>query len=288
MIMKKLAMACFTVLFMTALAVSAFAVGPGLERGHGGGQCNGGSFYRGDIAAVPGINLTDEQTAKIAALREARMKDIKPLKDKLFSKRGDLKLLWLKTNPDQNKILATQKEIRVLKGQIQDRVTKYRLSALKVLTPEQQDKIRTHRQDSRFGAGHKKFGFAKRLNLSNDQLAKMKELRTGYHEETKVLRQDLAMKRLEMRKLFTDPKTDETTLLAKQKELSTLSQQLRDKKAQMKIEWRKILTPEQIAKLDRMPHRPGAMGRGMKDYHRQHHNFDNYKQGAKSEPSVTN
>lgn len=45
------------------------------------------------------------------------------------------------------------------------------------------------------------------------------------------------------------------TLLAKQKEISGLRQQLSEKKAQMKIEWRRILTPEQIAKLDKMPHR---------------------------------
>jgi len=38
-----------------------------------------------------------------------------------------------------------------------------------------------------------------------------------------------------MRKLFTDPKTDEATLLAKQKELNSLRQQMLEKKLQMKI-----------------------------------------------------
>jgi Spy/CpxP family protein refolding chaperone len=63
-----------------------------------------------------------------------------------------------------------------------------------------------------------------------------------------------------MRKLFTDPKTDDATLLAKQKEISKLRQQLSEKKAGMKVEWRKILTPEQIAKLDSIPHRRHAKG----------------------------
>jgi Spy/CpxP family protein refolding chaperone len=67
------------------------------------------------------------------------------------------------------------------------------------------------------------------------------------------------VKRLEMRKLFTDPKVDDATLLAKQKEVSSLRQRLMDTRAQMMIEGRKILTPEQIQKLDRMP-----MGRGMR------------------------
>ena len=102
---------------------------------------------------------------------------------------------------------------------------------------------------------HEKYGFKKFLNLSDEQLAKMKDLRSSFHNDTRDLKYNLAIKRIEMRKLFTDPKTDDETLLAKQKEISELRQQLSDKKAQMKIEWRKILTPEQIAKLDKMPHK---------------------------------
>ena len=83
----------------------------------------------------------------------------------------------------------------------------------------------------------------------------MKELKNHFHADTRDLRYNLEIKRIEMRKLFTDPKTDDETLLAKQKEIRDLRQQLSDKKDAMKIEWRKILTPGQIAKLDRMPHR---------------------------------
>ena len=64
----------------------------------------------------------------------------------MFIKRGDLKMLWLDKNPNQTKILAVQKEIRNLRGQIQDRATKYRLSVMKELTTEQQDKIKKFRQ----------------------------------------------------------------------------------------------------------------------------------------------
>ena len=114
---------------------------------------------------------------------------------------------------------------------------------------------------------HKKFGFKKYLNLSDEQLARMKELRNRFRDETRDLRYNLAIKRLEMRKLFTDPKTDDATLLAKQREIGKLRQQLWDKRAQKKIEWRKILTPEQIAKLDRMPHR----WHGKRWAHHRHH-----------------
>ena len=106
----------------------------------------------------------------------------------------------------------------------------------------------------------KEFSLKKHLNLSDQQLTKMKELRSSFRNDTRDLRYNLAIKRIEMRKLFTDPKTDDATLLAKQKEISNLRQQLSDKKAEMKLKWRKILNPEQIAKLDRMPHRHHARG----------------------------
>ena len=120
--------------------------------------------------------------------------------------------------------------------------------------------------DERPGS-HKKFGFKKYLGLSDEQLAKMKELRNNFRNDTRDLRYNLAIKRLEMRKLFTDPKTDDATLLAKQKEISKLRQQLSDKRAAKKIAWRKILTPEQIAKLDRIPDRRHAKGWA----HHRHH-----------------
>ncbi len=114
---------------------------------------------------------------------------------------------------------------------------------------------------------HKESGFKKYLNLSDEQLGKMKELRNNFRNDTRDLRYNLAIKRLEMRKLFTDPKTDDATLLAKQKEISKLRQQLSDKKAAKKIAWRNILTPEQIAKLDRMPHK----GHAKRWAHHRHH-----------------
>ena len=114
---------------------------------------------------------------------------------------------------------------------------------------------------------HKEFCFKKYLSLSDKQLAKMKELRNSFRNDTRDLRYNLAIKRIEMRKLFTDPKTDDATLIAKQKEISNLRQQLSDKKAEMKLKWRKILTPEQIAKLDKMPHKHHAKGWA----HHRHH-----------------
>ncbi len=100
---------------------------------------------------------------------------------------------------------------------------------------------------------------AKHLNLSREQQDKLAALTSRYFGETRSMRYELAEKRLEMWKLFTDPKATDSELLARQKEISALRQKLADKMAQMMIEGRKILTPDQLNRLDMM----GMMGGGM-------------------------
>ena len=248
------------IFLMVVFVLAAMAVPAGASHG-----TKGAGFDR-NIASVPDLNLTEAQSAKIATLKTSFLTDVKPLRDKLFSKRGDLKLLWREKNPDQAKILAAQKQIRVLRGQIQDRVTTYRLSVRKVLSDEQRDKLKAYRQNRGF-AGHGG-RLAAYLRLSPEQKDKMRALKNSYRSETKDLRYDLAAKRLEMRKLFTDPKAEEAALLAKQKEVNGLREQLAEKRSLRKLEWRKILTPEQIAKLDRMPHSKGFPGRSGGRWHR--------------------
>ena len=106
-------------------------------------------------------------------------------------------------------------------------------------------------------------GPAQRLNLSKEQLDKMRAIADRSFQETRDLRYELLQKEVEMHKLFTDPKIDGATLLAKQKEISPLYQKLMDRMAQTAIEGRKILTPEQLQKLDRIPTGHGRMGFSM-------------------------
>ena len=107
------------------------------------------------------------------------------------------------------------------------------------------------------------FGRGAYLSLSKEQLDKMRGMRDRFYNETRDLRYEMAQKQLEMKKLFTDPKTDDATLLAKQKEMSALRVKLMDKMAQMMIEGRKVMTPEQLQKIDPMGMGPGGMGGGM-------------------------
>ncbi len=144
--MKKVTLTVMAVLFVAAVATSAFAFGWG--RGPGYGPCG-----KGDFAGPAGLNLAPEQTAKFKEMREAQWKEMKPLREQMFTKRDEIRKLWLEPNPDQAKIVAAQKEMRSLRDQIQDKTTAFRLDALKTLTPEQQDKLRSSFSGRGFGPG---------------------------------------------------------------------------------------------------------------------------------------
>ena len=144
--MKKVTLTVMAVLFVAAVATSAFAFGWG--RGPGYGPCG-----RGDFAGPAGLNLTPEQTAKFKEMRVAQWNEMKPLREQMFAKRDEIRKLWLEPSPDQAKIEAAHKEMRSLRDQIQDKTTAFRLDALKTLTPEQQDKIRSSFSERGFGPG---------------------------------------------------------------------------------------------------------------------------------------
>ena len=144
--MKKVMWSVMVVLFVAAVATSAFAFGWG--RGPGYGPCG-----TGDFEGPAALNITPEQTAKFKEMREAQWNEMKPLREQMFTKRDEIRKLWLEPNPDQAKIAEAQKEMRSLRDQIQDKTTAYRLDALKTLTPEQQDKIRSSFSDRGFGPG---------------------------------------------------------------------------------------------------------------------------------------
>jgi Spy/CpxP family protein refolding chaperone len=97
--------------------------------------------------------------------------------------------------------------------------------------------------------GHRAQKLARYLDLSQEQTDKMVELRRRYDAQMKTIRDELLQRRVEARNLYTDPKTEEGVILAKQSEISSLKQRLSDDAAQLRLEQRRILTPEQLKKL---------------------------------------
>jgi len=120
--------------------------------------------------------------------------------------------------------------------------------------------------------GEKSWGHGKGLNLTAEQKAKLQELRRKFVGENAQLIGELVAKRLELRSIWSDPKADSKTILAKEKEFRDLKNRMKDKMIQYKLEFRSSLTPEQIEKLGRMGRRCSCHGfemghgRGMSRY----------------------
>ena len=102
----------------------------------GNGKWWGGGWCSAQFDLAP-LNLTEEQAEKIRALRESCLKEIAPIRSELVSKRAELRLLWMQTKLDPDKIRATQKEVKDLMGQMQQKHTDCRLAFRSILTPEQ-------------------------------------------------------------------------------------------------------------------------------------------------------
>lgn len=98
------------------------------------------------------------------------------------------------------------------------------------------------------GPGHRPgWGQEKWSSLTPEQQTKFQELRQKLNDETAQLRGTMLTKRLELQSLWTNPKADPKAIVEKEKEFRGLQDQMRDKALQLKLEIRKILTPEQLS-----------------------------------------
>lgn len=131
--MRKLTLTLTAVAVGLLLTSQAFAWGPGPGKGRGYGSCREAGLER--------LNITDAQKAKIEALQDANDKATKPIREKVFDKSVELRRLWLQANPEKDKIIAAQRELRTLRDQMQEKMTVLRLEIRKVLTPEQNEKL---------------------------------------------------------------------------------------------------------------------------------------------------
>lgn len=87
------------------------------------------------------------------------------------------------------------------------------------------------------------------LNLTQDQTAKINNLRSEFFKDTVSLRSDVYAKKLELNNLLLEQVPDHEKAKKIQDELFDLKKKLAQKRLQCQIEAKKILTPEQIAQL---------------------------------------
>jgi len=141
--MKKISMiAAFLLLVASATWVVA---GP---RGMAGWDRN---EWCPAASQLSNLNLATEQSEKVRGLRESFLKETTPIRNQLFTKKAELRLLWIQTNPNVDKIRSVQKEIQNLIGQMQEKKTDFRLAFRNLLTPEQTSQLLA--QDLGMGPG---------------------------------------------------------------------------------------------------------------------------------------
>jgi Spy/CpxP family protein refolding chaperone len=88
-----------------------------------------------------------------------------------------------------------------------------------------------------------------RLNLSEDQNAKIDALHLAHQQDIRPIREKMADKSVELRRLWLQTDPDRNKITAKQKEVRALRDQLEDKKTAYRFEVNKVLTAEQKEKL---------------------------------------
>ncbi len=109
--------------------------------------------------------------------------------------------------------------------------------------------------------------WSSRLNLTEEQSARIQELRESYLKDTLEWRNELMIKRFVLRDLLQNPQSDANTAIARQREISELESKIQERALLYHLEIRKILTPEQIRMLppdlSGMYAPPMMRGRGM-------------------------
>ncbi len=91
-------------------------------------------------------------------------------------------------------------------------------------------------------------------NLTPEQREKLQAQEEKYYRDTEDLRRDLYQKRLDLRKLWVDPKADPEGIRAKQREIFEVERRLQDKAFEHRMALRDLV-PE------------GKFGPGSREYH---------------------
>jgi len=101
--------------------------------------------------------------------------------------------------------------------------------------------------------------------LTEEQKEEMKSLRDSFAEETRPIRNDLELKNLELRHLWTADELDEEAIMAKAGEVSELQSQLHEKMIRHRLDVAKVLPKEYRSRFFAKSHRRngrGSRGRG--------------------------
>lgn len=116
---SKMSLVVLLTLALTlSLAASSWARG-----GMGGGMGCG---------MMGAMNLSPDQAGKLFDLKQKFMNDTADVRKQMVVKHAELAALWKAETPDEKAIVAKQKELNALRGQMQDKSVAFRLEARKI------------------------------------------------------------------------------------------------------------------------------------------------------------
>jgi zinc resistance-associated protein len=111
---------------LLALALTVGLAASSWARPWGGGMGGMGCGMMG------GMNLTPDQAGKLFDLRQKFMNDTAEVRKQMVVKHAELAALWKAEKPDEKAIVAKQKELTTLKGQMQEKSVAFRLAARQI------------------------------------------------------------------------------------------------------------------------------------------------------------
>lgn len=139
--MKKMLTLGGIAVMIAALALPAFARGPGWGGGPGG-RWGGGQGYDCPNYGPSGANLTDEQRNQLSELEKKFYDNTAQLRTQIWAKRGEFRTLMSSPNPDPEKARALQNELNDLQAKMKQERLNYSLEERKI------------NPDARYGAGY--------------------------------------------------------------------------------------------------------------------------------------
>jgi zinc resistance-associated protein len=145
--MKATKISIVVVLALTLiLGLAAYSGARPFGGGMGGGMdCGMGHGMMG------AMNLTPEQAGKLFDAKEKFRNDTAQVRKQMLIKRVELRGLWKAENPDEKAIVAKQKELNTLQGQMIEKKVALRLEARKI-APELAQRF-GHGKGQGMGAG---------------------------------------------------------------------------------------------------------------------------------------
>lgn len=121
--MKKKLMITGALLLVLALAIPAFAFGPGWGRGGGPSNC----------ARYGGPEITDEQRQALEDVRKEFFQSTEGLRESMRAKMEEMREVMTSDDPDEDKAKAISKEISQLRSELSEKRIDMALKVRKII-----------------------------------------------------------------------------------------------------------------------------------------------------------